>query len=95
MNATQPPAVESLASARTMSGSDYRESLRRLRPVVYVDGQRIESVADAPVLAPGVNALAYSYDLALDREGRAADDRAAVDARTQGQPDAARQRVGR
>ena len=66
MNATQPPAVESPASARTMSGSDYRESLRRLRPVVYVDGQRIESVADAPVLAPGVNALAYSYDLALD-----------------------------
>lgn len=49
-----------------MSGDDYRESLRRYRPVVYVDGQRIDSVADAPSLRPGVNALAYTYDFARD-----------------------------
>jgi 4-hydroxybutyryl-CoA dehydratase / vinylacetyl-CoA-Delta-isomerase len=49
-----------------MSGADYRESLRRRRPLVYVDGQRIESVADAPSLQPGVNALAYTYDFARD-----------------------------
>jgi 4-hydroxybutyryl-CoA dehydratase/vinylacetyl-CoA-Delta-isomerase len=52
--------------ATLMSGDGYRESLRRLRPVVYVDGQRIESVADAPSLQPGINALAFTYDFARD-----------------------------
>jgi 4-hydroxybutyryl-CoA dehydratase / vinylacetyl-CoA-Delta-isomerase len=36
-----------------MSAEAYRESLRRLRPTVYVDGERIGVVADAPQLAPG------------------------------------------
>jgi len=49
-----------------MSAEDYRESLRRRRPVVYVDGRRIESVADEPALRPGVQALGASYDFALD-----------------------------
>ncbi len=62
MNAPLPSALA--APATFMSGDDYRESLRRLRPLVYVDGQRVESVADAPSLAPGVNALAVSYDFA-------------------------------
>jgi len=48
-----------------MSAVDYRESLRRHRPVVYVEGRRVESVADEPLFAPGVNALAVSYDFAL------------------------------
>ena len=52
--------------ARLMSGADYRESLRALKPVVYVDGRRVDSVADDPQLQPGVNALAVSYDFALD-----------------------------
>jgi 4-hydroxybutyryl-CoA dehydratase/vinylacetyl-CoA-Delta-isomerase len=55
-------------STNPMSGADYRESLRRLRPAVFVDGRRIESVADAPALRPGVNALAYTYDLACDAQ---------------------------
>jgi 4-hydroxybutyryl-CoA dehydratase/vinylacetyl-CoA-Delta-isomerase len=49
-----------------ISGDAYRESLRRLKPVVYVDGRRVESVADDPVLRPGVNALAFTYDFARD-----------------------------
>ena len=49
-----------------MSGDDYRASLRNYKPVVYVDGRRIESVADEPALAPGVNAVAMTYDLALN-----------------------------
>ncbi|MEO8523913.1 MAG: 4-hydroxyphenylacetate 3-hydroxylase N-terminal domain-containing protein, partial [Caldimonas sp.] len=53
-------------NATMMSGADYRESLRRLRPTVYVDGQLIESVADARVLQPGINALAVTYDFARD-----------------------------
>jgi len=63
MNAAMPAAA---APARTMSGADYRESLRRYRPTVWVDGERVESVADAASLRPGVNALAVSYDFALD-----------------------------
>ena len=63
MNAAMPTPA---APASLMSGADYRESLRRYRPTVYVDGQRVESVADAPSLRPGVNALAVSYDFALD-----------------------------
>jgi len=48
-----------------MSAADYRESLRPLHPVVYVDGRRIDSVADEPLLAPGVNGIGVSYDFAL------------------------------
>ncbi len=56
------------ARASLMTGEEYRESLRRLKPVVYVDGQLIESVADAPALRPGVNALSFTYDFALRPE---------------------------
>jgi 4-hydroxybutyryl-CoA dehydratase / vinylacetyl-CoA-Delta-isomerase len=53
---------------RLMSGADYRASLRRHRPVVYVDGRRVESVADEPALQPGINALALTYDFARDAD---------------------------
>jgi 4-hydroxybutyryl-CoA dehydratase / vinylacetyl-CoA-Delta-isomerase len=52
--------------ANLMTGAEYRESLRRLRPAVYVDGRLVESVADDPALKPGVNALAFTYDFARD-----------------------------
>jgi len=61
MNAPSPTAV-------MMSGDAYRESLRRLRPTVFVDGRRVESVADDPALRPGVNAVALTYDYALKPE---------------------------
>jgi 4-hydroxybutyryl-CoA dehydratase/vinylacetyl-CoA-Delta-isomerase len=48
-----------------MSAAAYRESLRRYRPVVYVEGHRVDSVADEPLLAPGVNGLGVTYDFAL------------------------------
>ena len=53
--------------ANLMSGEQYREYLRQCKPVVYVDGRLIESVADEPMLRPGVNALAFTYDYALDK----------------------------
>ena len=49
-----------------MSGDAYRESLRGYHPKVYVDGREVTCVADEPALRPGVNALAYTYDFALD-----------------------------
>jgi 4-hydroxybutyryl-CoA dehydratase / vinylacetyl-CoA-Delta-isomerase len=51
-----------------MSGESYRESLRRYTPRVFVDGQAVACVADAPSLAPGVNAIALTYDYALREE---------------------------
>ncbi len=48
-----------------MSAADYRESLRRYKPRVFVNGQRVESVADEPLLAPGIAATGVTYDFAL------------------------------
>lgn len=48
----------------TMTAAEYRESLRPLRPRVFVNGRRVESVADEPLLAPGVNAIGVTYDFA-------------------------------
>ncbi len=53
-----------------MSSADYRDSLRRLKPRVYLDGRAVESVADDPQLAPGVAAMGVSYDFALRNEYR-------------------------
>ena len=53
-------------TGRMMSASDYRESLRRYKPRVFLDGRTVDSVADEPMLRPGINALGVSYDYALD-----------------------------
>lgn len=51
-----------------MSAEAYRESLRRYRPRVFVNGTAVDSVADEPLLAPGVNAVGITYDVALQPE---------------------------
>lgn len=65
-----PPSSPASPSAPSrvalMSGAQFRESLRACKPVVYVDGRRIDSVVDEPALQPGINALAFTYDYALD-----------------------------
>jgi 4-hydroxybutyryl-CoA dehydratase/vinylacetyl-CoA-Delta-isomerase len=58
MSATNPEGL--------MDGEGFRESLKKYKPTVYVDGQRVDSVVDAPSLQPGINALAVSYDFAHD-----------------------------
>lgn len=40
-----------------MTAADYRESLRGYRPRVFVEGKRVESVADEPLLTPGIAAI--------------------------------------
>jgi 4-hydroxybutyryl-CoA dehydratase/vinylacetyl-CoA-Delta-isomerase len=47
-----------------MTAADYRESLRRYRPRVFVNGQAVSSVANEPLLAPGINAVGIAYDFA-------------------------------
>lgn len=54
----------------SMSSRDYRESLREYRPRVSVKGRRIESVADEPLLAPGINAIGLTCDYALNENTR-------------------------
>jgi len=47
-----------------MGSAEYRESLRRYQPRVFLNGQRVASVADEPLLAPGVAAVGVTYDFA-------------------------------
>lgn len=49
-----------------MTAADYRESLRAYSPRVFVDGDRVERVADEPRLLPGINAVGITYDYAHD-----------------------------
>jgi len=51
-----------------MTPEEYRESLRALSPTVYINGESISSVADEPLLAPGVNGIALTYELALHEQ---------------------------
>src|SRR3954447_8092673 len=51
-----------------MTSADYRESLRPLKPRVFVNGDAVPSVVDAPSLAPGINAVGITYDFAHVRE---------------------------
>jgi 4-hydroxybutyryl-CoA dehydratase/vinylacetyl-CoA-Delta-isomerase len=58
MNAPVPVAT-------LMSGDDFRESLRRYKPRVFLDGQQVASIADERGFGPGINAIALTYDYAL------------------------------
>lgn len=49
-----------------MNGKQYRESLRKLKPVIYCNGEKIEDVTDHPMLRPHVNSAAMTYELAFD-----------------------------
>ena len=48
-----------------MNGNEYRQSLLRLKPVIYCNGKRIENVVTDPMTAPHVNSAAMTYDLAF------------------------------
>jgi 4-hydroxybutyryl-CoA dehydratase/vinylacetyl-CoA-Delta-isomerase len=52
-----------------MTSGDYRESLRAYKPHVFVNGSQVDSVADEPLLAPGINAVGITYDFAHDHPG--------------------------
>ncbi len=47
-----------------MTGKEYRESLRKLKPEIYYMGEKIENVAGHPAFLPHVNAAALTYDMA-------------------------------
>ena len=47
-----------------LTAEEYHESLRAYQPKVFIDGDRVESVADDPRLAPGIRAVGVTYDFA-------------------------------
>src|ERR1700754_3807965 len=51
-----------------MTAAEYRDSLRAYRPRVFVNGSAVESVADEPLLAPGIAGVGVTYDFALRKE---------------------------
>lgn len=51
-----------------MSAAEFRSSLDRYRPRVFVNGDRVERVSRDPRLEPGINAVGITYDFALRDE---------------------------
>ncbi len=49
------------------SGDDYIESLRDRGLEVWLFGEQVEEPVDHPVIRPSINAIAKTYDLALER----------------------------
>lgn len=51
-----------------MTGKEYVESLRSLKPEVYFLGEKIKSVVDEPMFQPHIHTAAMCYELAHDPE---------------------------
>lgn len=49
-----------------MNGSEYVESLHRMKTVVYINGRETDDYFNHPVMKPAVNSLKATYDLASD-----------------------------
>jgi 4-hydroxybutyryl-CoA dehydratase / vinylacetyl-CoA-Delta-isomerase len=58
------------STSNLLTGNDYRETLKRYSPKVFLDGRRIEKVESEPMLAPGINAIALTYDFAHQERSR-------------------------
>ncbi|HWU69594.1 MAG TPA: 4-hydroxyphenylacetate 3-hydroxylase N-terminal domain-containing protein, partial [Stenotrophobium sp.] len=52
---------------KIVSGADYIDSLRGRGLVVYLFGERVEEPVDHPIIRPSINALARTYDLAVEQ----------------------------
>lgn len=49
-----------------MTGQEYMDALKKLKPVVYFKGEKIESVVGHPLIQPHINSAAMTYDMAHD-----------------------------
>jgi 4-hydroxybutyryl-CoA dehydratase/vinylacetyl-CoA-Delta-isomerase len=50
------------------SAQEYKDSIRKMKPVVYAFGEKVEQVADHPAFAPTLNAIALTYKMAKETE---------------------------
>jgi 4-hydroxybutyryl-CoA dehydratase/vinylacetyl-CoA-Delta-isomerase len=48
------------------TGAEYIESLKKLKPEVYFQGEKIESVVGHPLIQPHINSAALTFDAAHD-----------------------------
>lgn len=51
-----------------MTGKQYLDSLKKLKPVVYLFGEKLQNPSEHPFVRPSQNAIALTYDLANDPE---------------------------
>lgn len=51
-----------------MTREEYIASLRKLKPIVYCNGEKIESVVDHPMTKPHVESAGMTYELAHNPE---------------------------
>ena len=51
-----------------MTGTQYIESLKKLKTRVYMFGEKIDNWVDHPMIKPSINCLAMTYELAHDPE---------------------------
>jgi len=49
-----------------MTARQYEDSLRKLDLVVYMFGRRVENPVDDPIIRPSLNAVAKTYEMALE-----------------------------
>ena len=47
-----------------MTGAQYEESLRKLKLKVYLQGEKVASVVDHPIIRPSMNSVKATYELA-------------------------------
>ena len=50
------------------SPEEYIDSVRHMKPRVFVQGEKVDSVVDHPLLRPAVNTFALTYEMAQDPE---------------------------
>ena len=50
------------------TGEEYIASLRKLKPVVYYMGEKIDNVVDHPAIRPHINAAAETYNIAHEEQ---------------------------
>ena len=55
-----------LRMKKIVTGEDFIESLRRRKLTVYLFGEKVEEPVDHPMIRPSINALAKTYDLAVE-----------------------------
>ena len=51
-----------------ITGTEYIESIRKLKTQVYMFGEKIENPVDHPILRPALNSVRMTYDLAQEDE---------------------------
>ena len=46
------------------TGSDYKESMKKMDPVMYVNGEKVDNYCEHPLVRPVIETVAAGYDLA-------------------------------